>query len=89
MVAGDLKNRLLKVIRMIKSPEKKENGSDSDMDIFILVDKLDQEVKNQVSDTVWDVGANHNISITYWIAPREDAESPEVQKILKEGILIK
>jgi len=94
MVAADLKNRLQKVVRMInfrliESPEEKNTEQASDMDVFILVDRLNQEVKDKVSDTVWDVGADHNISITYWIAPQEDAESLEVQKILKEGILIK
>jgi hypothetical protein len=29
-----------------------ENEQDYDMDVFILVDKLDQEMKNKVSDTV-------------------------------------
>lgn len=94
IAAGDLKNRLLKIVRLInfrliESPERKENEHASDMDVFILVDKLDQDTRNKVSDTVWDVGADHNLAITYLIAPREDAESPEVKKILEEGIRIK
>jgi len=65
---------------------------DSDLDVCVVVDKLDDTVDQSIMDIAWQVGFEHDLlisTITYSQQEFERGpcfESTPVQNILKEGV---
>ena len=98
-IAKELKKRLLKVTQLVDfrifgSRARGDADKYSDMDVFIEVQALDKELKESISDIVWEVGFKHLIVISPIIFTRDEIEnspmrsSPIVKNIVEEGILI-
>ena len=66
--------------------------SDSDLDICIVVDKLNEDIDGKIIDIAWEIGFDNDILISTVTYSREEfesgpcSESPLVKTILAEGI---
>jgi predicted nucleotidyltransferase len=98
-IAKELKARLSEVIRLIDfrvfgSRARGDMDEYSDMDVFIEVESLDKEIKNKISDIVWEVGFRHHVVISPLIFTRHEIEesplraSPIVENIAMEGVRV-
>jgi len=98
-IAKRLKNRLSEVVelldfRVFGSRVSGTNDEYSDMDIFLEVESLNKDIKEIISDIVWEVGFKHSIVITPLIFTRYEMEksplkvSPIVRSIMEEGLVI-
>ncbi len=98
-IAKDLKKRLSEVVNLIDfrvfgSRARGEADEYSDMDVFIEVETLDNELKEKISDIVWEVGFEHLIVISQLIFTRDEIEnsplraSPIVKNIVEEGVAV-
>jgi hypothetical protein len=96
-VAGDLKKKLLRVARLVDfrilDYQDNEDAS-ADMEVFLVVETLDDDVKTRISDVIWDAGYQHMITISYVLFSREDAAHPDpeheavVRRFTEEGVRI-
>jgi hypothetical protein len=91
-IAKALKKRLSKDVpltdfRFLGSKAQEIDDEYPDMDVFIEVKYLNNELKKKISDIVWDFGYEHLIVISYVIFAKEEIEnnpsreSPIVKKI--------
>jgi predicted nucleotidyltransferase len=98
-IAKELKARLSEVIRLIDfrvfgSRARGDMDEYSDMDVFIEVESLDKEIKNKISDIVWEVGFRHRVVISPLIFTKHEIEesplraSPIVENIAMEGVKV-
>ena len=79
-VAGDLKKKLLRIARLVdfRVLDHQDNeDAPSDMELFLVVDALSDDVKTKISDEIWDAGYQHMITISYVLFSREDIEHPD------------
>jgi predicted nucleotidyltransferase len=72
-----------------------ENPSvNTDIDILIIVKKVDLETRKQISNTAWEIGFDHDVFIhTVVMSEYEAFESPEksslfMKNIQNEGVLV-
>jgi predicted nucleotidyltransferase len=98
-IAQKMKNSLAKDIpiisfRIFGSCAREEEEFDSDMDVFIEVETLSQQVKNHIRYISWQLGLDTETVISPLIFSRDEIEnsplrlSSIVQNILREGIAI-
>lgn len=98
-IAKELKERLSKVIQLIDfkgfgSRARGDADEYSDMDVFIEVENLDDQLKKIIRNIVWEVGFENSIYISPLIFTRYEIEdsplraSPIVRGINEEGIRI-
>ena len=94
-----LKERLSEVVNLIDfrvfgSRARGDADDLSDMDVFLEVESLDKELKEKISDIVWEVGFENFVVISSLIFTKDEIEnspirsSPIVKNISKEGIKI-
>jgi len=94
-----LKERLSEVVNLIDfrvfgSRARGDADDLSDMDVFLEVKLLDKELKEKISDIVWEVGFENFVVISPLIFTKDEIEnspirsSPIVKNISKEGIKI-
>ncbi len=66
----------------------------SDLDVFIKVERLDKNLKEQILDSAWDIGFSNLMVIAPLIFTRDELEntplrsSPIVKVILEEGVRV-
>lgn len=98
-IAKKLKEKLSEVVNLIDfrvfGSRAREDADDlSDMDVFLEVELLDKELKEKISDIVWEVGFENFVVISPLIFTKDEIEnspirsSPIVKNISKEGIKI-
>jgi len=69
-----------------------EAEAESDLDICVVLDRRDAEIRRQVSDVAWEVGFERDVVISTVVFSREmfdhgpASASPLVKTILKEGV---
>lgn len=96
-IAKELKQRLLTKVRIVDfrlfgSRARGDASEYSDMDVFLEVEELDAEIKNEIMDVMWEVGFDHGIVIAPLIFTRNEIEktalrsSQIVKNILEEGV---
>lgn len=80
--------------RVFGSRARGDEDEYSDMDIFIEVEMLNQEIKEKISTIVWEVGFEYYTLISPLIFTRNEIEksplraSPIVRNIMAEGIAV-
>ena len=95
-VALELKKRLAGLVQLVDfcvfgSRARGDAMEDSDMDVFIEVEKLDKDLKERVQDAAWEVGFENFMVISPLIFTRDELEnsplrsSPIVRVIQEEG----
>ena len=98
-IAKELKERLLKVVHLIDfkvfgSRARGDADEYSDMDVFLEVESLNKEMKEKISDIVWEVGFEYRIVISSLLFTRDELEnsplrsSPIVRNIIQEGVMV-
>ncbi|MBI5788810.1 MAG: nucleotidyltransferase domain-containing protein [Candidatus Schekmanbacteria bacterium] len=98
-IAKELKIKLSQIIdlidfRVFGSRARGEADEHSDLDVFIEVGTLTKELKEKISDIVWEVGFENYLVISPLIFTREEIEksplksSSIVRNILEEGITV-
>ena len=98
-IAKILKERLSEVVQLIDfkvfgSRARGDADEYSDLDIFIEVENLKNELKEMIRKIVWEVGFENSIYISALIFTRDEIEnsplrsSPIVENINEDGIKI-
>jgi predicted nucleotidyltransferase len=98
-IARELKLKLAKTIplidmRVFGSCARGDEVEDSDIDIFIEVENLTEQVKAKIREISWLVGLEKTAVISTLIFSRDELEhsplrsSPVVENIMHEGIKI-
>jgi uncharacterized protein len=66
--------------------------SGSDLDVFLVVDRLGPGVREKISEVAWEVGFENDVVVSTFVLTAEQREhgplgvSPIVRQIEKEGI---
>lgn len=98
-VALELKKRIAGFVQLVDfsvfgSRARGDATEDSDLDVFVEVETLDQNLKERIQDTSWEVGFENFIVISLLIFTREELEnsplrsSPIVRAITEEGLRV-
>jgi len=64
----------------------------SDLDVFLVLDHIDPELRDKISEVAWEVGFENDMVISTFVVTIEQLErgpmgaSPIVRQIEKEGI---
>ncbi|MCF6155070.1 MAG: nucleotidyltransferase domain-containing protein [Candidatus Brocadia sp.] len=98
-IARELKKRLSEIVQLVDfrvfgSRARGEADEYSDMDVFIEVESLNDELKRKIRDIVWEVGFENSIYISSLIFTRYEIEdsplkaSPIVENINREGVMV-
>lgn len=98
-IAKQLKEWLLKEVPLVDiivfgSRARGDDEPDSDMDVFIEIERIDPQIKEKIENIVWEVGYENYIFISSLIFTRHEIEntalrvSPIVMSIAKEGIRV-
>ena len=96
-VTQELQRRIAAVtpildLRVFGSRARNEFTAESDLDIFIELEGLTPELREQISDIAWEVGFEMDRVITTIVATREQLQtgpmgaSPLVQEIERDGL---
>lgn len=95
-VAETFKERLLTIVRPLDvrvfgSRARGAAQPDSDLDIYIEVEKMSPEVRTKISELAWDVGFDQDVVISTFVVTRDQIEhgmagaNPLVLDVLEEG----
>ena len=98
-IAVNLKERLSPKVplidfRLFGSRARDDFDENSDMDVFIELEEVTQEMRTVIADTAWELGLENLIHISPIVFSRHEIEdtpqrsSPLVRNILREGIRI-
>jgi predicted nucleotidyltransferase len=66
--------------------------AESDLDVFLVVDHIDANLREKISEVAWEVGFENDVVLSTFVVTTEQLErgpmgvSPIVRKIEKEGI---
>ena len=99
MIAEELKKRLSEIIPLIDfkifgSRARGDSEEYSDMDVFLEVESINKDLKEKISEIIWEVGFNNHLVISSLIFTRDEVEnsplrvSPILKNINTEGIRI-
>jgi predicted nucleotidyltransferase len=64
----------------------------SDLDVFLVVDHIDTELREKISEVAWEVGFENDVVLSTFVVTVEQLEhgpigvSPIVRQIEKEGV---
>jgi len=81
-------------IRAFGSRAKGKATRESDLDVCVIVDRVDEIVDQQIRDMAWSVGFENGLVISTVLYSREEfetgpcSESPLVRVILREGVAV-
>jgi predicted nucleotidyltransferase len=87
-------NGRLREIRLFGSKARGEAHSDSDIDVFILMDKIDWETEKALYEFAFDIDLKYEVVISLVLYSEDEYRRPEVQatpfirNIKNEGIPI-
>ena len=94
-IATDLKKKLLRITRLVDFivlDHQDNEDAPSDMELFLVADKLADDVKTKISDEIWDAGYQHMITISYVLFSREDiahpapADAEVIRRFMEKGV---
>lgn len=99
LIAGELKKRIQEKFNvldflMFGSRARGDNTHESDMDIYIILDELNDTIESEISDIAWEVGFKHDIIIFTLLYSKDEIgtgpykESSIYKNIMKEGIAL-
>jgi predicted nucleotidyltransferase len=80
--------------RVFGSRARGDAREDSDLDVFIKVEKIDRALREKIHDLAWEIGFEHDRVISTFVVTeaqiREGAlgASPLLAKVLEEGIAV-
>ena len=82
----------IRQFRVFGSRTRGEATADSDLDLFLVVDRIDAELREKISEAAWEVGFEHDLVLSTFVMTVEQLErgplgvSPIVRQIEKEGV---
>jgi len=90
----DLVSKKVKIleIRVFGSRTREDFTEESDLDVFVIVEKLDRETEKYISDCAWEAGFPEDVVIVPVVVSKETMEqgnireSAFIKNIYKEGI---
>lgn len=99
LIAGELKKRIQERFnvldfRVFGSRARGNSTNESDMDIYIVLDELNDTIESAISDIAWEVGFKHDIVIFTLLYSKDEIgtgpynESPVYLSIMKESIVL-
>jgi predicted nucleotidyltransferase len=66
----------LKTIKLFGSKARQEDQADSDIDILIVLDKIDRRIRNSLIDVAFDVNLDYGVYISPRIIPEKILHDP-------------
>lgn len=98
-IAKEFKKKLKSKVRLIDikifgSRACETNDEFSDLDVFIQVESIDNEVRKKIFDTAWEVGYENNLVISTLVVTKDEItnsplrSSPVIKNIFQYGITI-
>lgn len=98
-IAVELKRRLAEKVDLIDfkifgSRARGDESEYSDLDVFLEVEHVTKQLKEEILDTVWEVGFEHGLVISPLIFTKDEIvnsplrSSPIVKSIMEEGVTI-
>ena len=98
-IAEILKQRLSETINLVDfkvfgSRARGDADEDSDLDVFVEIEKKDREIKDKISHISWEVGFENEMLISVLVFTRDELEnsplraSPIVECINEEGVRV-
>jgi len=96
-IALELRRRLASIapvvdFRVFGSRARGGATEDSDLDVFVEIERLDPAIKHAIESVVWEVSFNHCIVVSPFVVTRKELEetalrsSPIVLDILEQGV---
>jgi uncharacterized protein len=96
-IARELKSRCngkvpVVELRVFGSRARGDNASDSDLDIYVEVERLDRNIRRLIQDIAWEIGLDHSMVIAPVVYSRNEVEhsparsSPLLEAVREEGI---
>jgi len=96
-IARELRRRLMAIVpvldlRVFGSRTRGETAPDSDLDVFIELEESTPELREQISESAWEVGFEMDRVISTVVATREELEqgamgaNPLLLNIKREGV---
>jgi predicted nucleotidyltransferase len=64
----------------------------SDLDVFLVVDHIDADLREKISEIAWEVGFENDVVLSTFVVTAEELEhgpvgvSPIIRQIEKEGV---
>jgi predicted nucleotidyltransferase len=64
----------------------------SDLDVFLVVDHIDSDLRKRISEVAWEVGFENDVVLSTFVVTTEQLErgpmgaSPIIRQIEKEGV---
>jgi uncharacterized protein len=68
--------------------------ADSNLDVFLVVDHLDADLREKISEVAWEVGFENNVVLSTFAVTVEQLErgplgvSPIIRQIAREGVAL-
>ncbi len=98
-IAKELKERLSEVVRLLDFRvfgSRARGGADeySDMDVFIEVETINDDIDRKIQEIAWEVGFGHLMHISPLVFTRHEIEETPlrssfiVQNIVEEGVKV-
>ncbi len=96
-IALEFKQRLGPLVRVLElrafgSRARGDAAAGSDLDIFLVVDRIDADLRERISELAWEVGFENNVVLSTFVVTVEQLKygpvgvSPIIRQIEKEGV---
>ncbi len=78
--------------RVFGSRARGDATAGSDLDVFLVVDHIDTDLREKISEVAWEVGFENDLVLSTFVATVEQLErgplgvSPIIRQIEKEGV---